>query len=158
MGHVAMKWVTGLDSIKIQALKVLPPSDPTADSRKWRFIINAVFQKLRVWLKVDLVGSVMGREVFDKVWFDDNMCCSNPINFTIRAAASCTDKDGFHQVHVDIPYLDWIYFNDTKNDGTAMEYLDEANMKIVKLFEAPYKASFLAALNSLFDEKQEQLR
>merc|ERR1711953_550417 len=100
-----------------------------------------------------------GHEVFDRVWYNDNMCCAAPIKFTIQATAECTEEDGLHSVHLDIPYLDLIEFNATKHSGWNPLYaFERGRMNAIRALEAPFKYSFLSALNGIFKEKTSKIR
>eukprot|EP00928_Gymnodinium_smaydae_P020534 TRINITY_DN17934_c0_g3_i1.p1 TRINITY_DN17934_c0_g3~~TRINITY_DN17934_c0_g3_i1.p1 ORF type:complete len:1087 (+),score=121.49 TRINITY_DN17934_c0_g3_i1:41-3301(+) len=161
--HITAKWITGLNSIRIQKIMVMPPKHPPSWSapdvaeQRWNFIVNGEFTDLHIWLKVDLLTELFGKEIFDNVWLNDNICCSKPINFTIQASAVCTPDRGFHQMHMDIPYLDMVDFTHVDHPG-FMEALDRARLKTLRLFEAPLKTAFVQALRKVVKDKSENMR
>merc|ERR1712151_1317689 len=69
--HVEAKWITGLNTIRLTRLELLPPEDPDAKTQMWKFDIDGQLTDLHVWLKVGIESSWL-----NKVWFDDNMCCT----------------------------------------------------------------------------------
>eukprot|EP00928_Gymnodinium_smaydae_P017127 TRINITY_DN16538_c0_g1_i1.p1 TRINITY_DN16538_c0_g1~~TRINITY_DN16538_c0_g1_i1.p1 ORF type:complete len:1111 (-),score=82.45 TRINITY_DN16538_c0_g1_i1:45-3176(-) len=161
--HVEAKWVSGLNSIQLSKILVLPPKRPpkwsggdSADQR-WNFIVNGEFTHLRIWLKVDLLTELFGKQIFDQVWLNDNICCSKPINFTIQASAVCTPDRGFHQMHMDIPYLDMVEFQKIDHPG-FVQAIDQARMSTVRLFEAPLKNAIVQALRKVVKDKSENIR
>lgn len=152
------KWITGIDTMRVTRMELLPPSNEDASFQKWNFEIDGQLTDLHVWLKIGLSAHAWDslnafEDVFDfgngaKVWFDDNMCCTNPFKFTIQASAECFEGYGFRPVKMDIPRLDPIEIKHTVDKGKMGSY--EANYGSYSVVQD--------ALRKLFQAKTSQVR
>jgi len=99
--EVTAKWATGLNTLEIMDILILPPANITAYTQEWNMTIRAKFSDLKVWLKV-LLG--------DEEWVDDYMCCDNPFKFTVQVSVRCTLGRGFHPIQLHVLHMDEINF------------------------------------------------
>jgi len=141
--HVEAKWITGLDTIRLTRLRLLPPQNPDAPSQTWNFDVDGELTDLHVWLKVALESTWIS-----KVWFDDNMCCTNPFHFKIRASAECEQGRGFHRIEMDLPKLDPIELKHSVDQGDQGYY--ETNYGSVSVVQD--------ALRNIFKKTTSQVR
>merc|ERR1712232_1540657 len=58
-------WATGLNTLQITSLQVVPPASTAEEVQEWRLVVNGTFTDLHVWLKIFLGG---------KPFVNDYMC------------------------------------------------------------------------------------
>jgi len=99
-------WATGLSSLQLVDVHVMPPRNISAPSQRWTMALNGHFTDLHLWLKVKLG---------DKPWLDDYMCCHNPFHFSLLASATCTVGRGFEGVALEVSHIDAVEFEHEVN-------------------------------------------
>jgi len=99
--EVTAKWATGLNTLEIMDILIMPPTNVTEITQQWNMTVTAKFSDLHVWLKV-----VLG----DEEWINDYMCCDTPFHFTIQASVQCTLGFGFHPMQLNVLHMDHIEF------------------------------------------------
>merc|ERR1712048_335539 len=97
----AALWVTGLNTLEVTDMKVLPPSKRTASPQQWNMTFSGIFRNVHVWMKVDVGG---------KEWVNDYLCCDDPFHFVIQAATQCLEESGFVPLELSIVDSDPIKF------------------------------------------------
>jgi hypothetical protein len=100
--NIKARWATGLDTLELTSLKVVPPTNIINDVQKWTFEIGALFTNLHVYIKV-----LLGDEVFIPT---APMCCNNPFHFTLQLTAYCEVGAGFGHVNLEVRDMDKIEF------------------------------------------------
>jgi len=95
--NVTARWIEGLDTVKLQELRITQPKNPIGP-QLWNLTLSGEFTGLHIWLKVMLGG---------KLWINDYMCCQNPFRFSLRASAICDDEHGFMSpIKLEVAQLD----------------------------------------------------
>jgi len=108
-------WVTGLNTLEVTDMRVLPPSKLSVSPQQWNMTFSGVFRNVHVWVKVDVGG---------KEWVNDYLCCDNPFRFVLQATADCVEESGFTPMELSIVDSDPIKFGhkweDTSQDDWSI--------------------------------------
>jgi hypothetical protein len=106
-------WVTGLNTLEVTDMKVLPPSKLNASPQQWNMTFSGVFKNVHVWVKVAVGG---------KEWVNDYLCCDNPFRFVLQATTNCVEESGFTPMELSIVDSDPIKFGHKWEDTTQDDW------------------------------------
>jgi len=106
-------WVTGLNTLEVTDMRVLPPSKLTDSPQQWNMTFSGIFRNVHVFVKVDVGG---------KEWVNDYLCCDNPFRFVLQATTNCVEESGFTPMELSIVDSDPIKFGHKWEDTTQDDW------------------------------------
>jgi hypothetical protein len=106
-------WVTGLNTLEVTDMRVLPPSKLSVSPQQWNMTFSGVFRSVHVWVKIDVGG---------KEWVNDYLCCDKPFRFVLQASTDCVEDSGFTPMELSIVDSDPIKFGHKWEDTTQDDW------------------------------------
>jgi hypothetical protein len=128
-------WLTGLNTLEITAVRVLPPSAEETHSKQWTVDVSGVLKDMHLWMKVLLDG---------KVWADDYLCCDQAFHFQLQASMVCSETSGFSPVSLHLTHTDPIDFKHRIHSENGALTWDYGRQEVVE----KALANFVAGNNS----------